>query len=161
MSDEIMNSEIVEDTNTAEVVEEPQGSETDWKAEARKWEKRAKEANQFKEAADKWQEYEKSLKPEQERLSDALKQAQADAQSAKIALLRYEVAADKGLPAESIKLLNGANRDELEEAADSLMAIIAKQSEPKTPKVDPTQGRVSQNGTSTQDQFAAAISSIL
>lgn len=161
MSDEINNSEVVENNDTAEVVEEPQGSETDWKAEARKWEKRAKEANQFREAAEKWQEYEASLKPEQERLADELKQAQSDAQAAKLALVRYEVAADKGLPAESIKLLNGASREELEEAADSLMAIIAKQSEPKTPKVDPTQGRVTQNGTSTQDQFAAAISQLL
>lgn len=160
MSDETIVSETVEETKS-EQVEEPQGSETDWKAESRKWEKRAKEANQFREAAEKWQEYEQSLKPVQERLAEELNQTKQEAESAKIALLRYEVASEKGLTAEAIKLLNGSSREELEEAADSLMAIIAKQSEPKTPKVDPSQGRASNAGSTTQDQFAAAISALL
>lgn len=159
MSDEII-SELVE-TMEAEDTAEPQGSDTDWKAEARKWEKRAKEANQFRDAAEKWQEYEQSLKPAQERILEELNKTKADAESAKIALVRYEVAAEKGLSGDAIKLLKGNSKEELEEAADTLMALIAKQSEPKTPKVDPTQGRASNPGATTQDQFAAAISQIL
>jgi uncharacterized phage infection (PIP) family protein YhgE len=161
MSDEtIIESETVE-IEKEELVEEPQGSETDWKVESRKWEKRAKESSQFKDNSDKWNEYEQSLKPEQERLAEELNETKAEAVSAKMALLRYEVAAEKGLTAEAVKLLNGANREELEDAADSLIAIIAGQSSTKTPKVDRSQGRATGTGSTTQDQFAAAISALL
>lgn len=162
MSDEINIGDIVldeaEESQPEEVV---QTTDTDWKAEARKWEKRAKEANGYKEAAEKWLEYEKSQRPETERLFDELAEARKSAESAKVQLMRYEVAAEKGIPQEAIKLMNGASREELEDSADTLMAIIAKQSETKTPKPDPTQGRVSTSGSTTQDQFAAAISNIL
>ena len=56
---------------------------------------------------------------------------------------------------------NGNSREELEDAADSLIAIIAGQSATKTPKVDRSQGRESNTGSTVQDQFAAAISALL
>lgn len=146
-------------------IENPQGeaqSETDWKAEARKWEKRAKDANSFKEAADKWAEYEASLKPEHERLAEQLATAKAEAESARTTLIRYEVASEKGIPADAIKLLNGSSREELEDAADALLALIANQSKPKSPKPDMNQGKlITGEGMTNAEKFAAAIDDIL
>lgn len=160
MSDELNSTES---TEGPENNEEPQGAEsqTDWKTEARKWEKRAKEANSYKEAADKWHNYEASQKPEQERLADQLAKAQAEAESARTWLLRYEVAAEKNIPAEAIKLLHGSTREELDEAADVLLGLIAEQSKPKSPKPDVSQGKPAGKNMSTADAFAAAIGDLL
>lgn len=140
-----MSDELTTEVDSVEpVVEasEPQGIEadTDWKAEARKWEKRAKEANSYKEAADKWREYEASQKPIQERLAEELATAKAEAESARTTLLRYEVAGEKNIPAEAVKLLSGSTREELEEAADALLSLMAL-SKPNTPKPNELQGK--------------------
>lgn len=158
MSDELNENEepLVTDT-------EPQGSETDtdWKAEARKWEKRAKEANAFREDADKWREYEQSLKPIQERLAEDNAALKAEAESARITLARYEVAAEKQIAPEAIRLLTGSTREELEESADALLALIANQSKPKAPKPDPSQGRPVDGSATPEQQFLAAIENII
>ncbi|HLP97661.1 MAG TPA: hypothetical protein VK149_04370 [Sideroxyarcus sp.] len=140
MSDETATENPTVDEPVVE--SEPQGTEdtTDWKAEARKWEKRAKDANSYKEAADKWREYEAAQKPEQERVAEQLAAAKAEAESARTTLMRYEVAAEKKIPAEAVKLLSGSSREELEEAADALLALIA-QSKPNTPKPNEMQGK--------------------
>ena len=156
MSDELEPTEVIQ-----EVVEtEPQGEvdTTDWKAEARKWEKRAKDS---REAAEKWSEYEKSLKPEQERLAEELAIARSEAESARTALLRHEVAAEKGVPADAVKLLVGSTREELEEAADVLLALVAEQVKPKTPRPDSNQGKPAVGNMSTKDAFAAALDGLL
>lgn len=143
MSDELANETTPEPTE-APAQAEPQGEavqETDWKAEARKWEKRAKDANADRDAAQKWREYEESLKPLQEKLADDLNTAKAEAESARTALLRYEIASEKGIPAEAIKLLQGSSREELEEAAETLVSLLANQSKPKSPLPDDSQGR--------------------
>lgn len=162
MSEEIETPE----TETAETVEatEPHGetvTETDWKAEARKWEKRAKDAQSLREAAEKWHEYEASLKPAQERMAEELQAAKHEAEAARLTLTRYEVAAEKGVPSDAIKLLQGSTREELEEAAETLLALIATQSKPKSPKPDLSQGRAAQGGTSTSDQFANALGDLI
>ena len=121
---------------------EPQGNaEIDWKAQARKWESRAKEALTFKEEAEKWREYEASQKSEHEKLAEELARAKAEASEASAKLTRYEVASQKGIPAEALDLLAGATRDELEAAAEKLLALIANQSKPKTPQPDANQGK--------------------
>lgn len=159
MTDE--NTETDELEETPEPAEAPQSAEVDWKAEARKWEKRAKDANSLRDAAEKWQEYERSLKPEQERLAEELVSARQEAESARIQLMKYEIAAEKGIPSEAIKLLNGSSKEELEENSEALMTLIAKQSETKQPKPDSSQGRpVGQGGNSTADLFADAVSNI-
>lgn len=141
MSDELTTEAVEAEVITAPEVAgaEPQGDaeSTDWKAEARKHEKRAKE--NF-EAAQRWREYEASLKPAQERMADELAAAKAAAESAQTALVRYEVAAEKNIPANAIALLNGSTREELESAADVLLALIAE-SRPKTPKPNESQGK--------------------
>lgn len=144
MSDEITVPEPNVEPTADATESTPQGEQTDstdWKAEARKWEKRAKDANGDRELAQKWREYEASLKPAQERLAEELAAAKTEAEAARISLLRYEIAAEKNIPAEAIRLLNGSSREELEEAADALVALIAAQSKPKTPAPDASQGR--------------------
>lgn len=139
-----------------------EGAETtDWKAEARKWESRAKKASADTTDAQKWREYELAQKPEQERQAERLAQAEAQATEAKATLLRYEIASEKGIPAEAIKLLTGSTKEELETAADTLLTLIADQSKPKAPKPDANQGKPATGGASVADQFAAALGTIL
>lgn len=123
--------------------QEPHGEskEIDWKAQARKWENRAKEAQADRELAAKWREYESSQKSDHEKLAEKLAQAEATASAATSKLLRYEVAANKGIPADAIELLSGSNQDELEAAAEKLLALISDQSKPKTPRPDDLQGK--------------------
>lgn len=143
MSDELVET-VTEPTVEEAAVETPQGEQTettDWKAEARKWEKRAKDSSADRELAQKWREYEAAQKPAQERLAEELATTKQEAESARMALLRYEVASEKGIPPEAIRLLNGSSREELEEAADALVALVATQSKPRTPVPDESQGR--------------------
>lgn len=160
MSDETTE---VETTEAAEVIDstEPQGSnEVDWKAEARKWENRAKSAKADSEAASKWREYEASLKPVQERMAEELAEAKAQASENALKLKRYEIATRKAIPADAIDLLTGQNDEELEASADKLLSLIANQS--KTPtKPDLNQGKPAAGGVSTADQFASALSDLL
>lgn len=143
MSDETVAEETIEQPTVEEVADAPQGEQdsTDWKAEARKWEKRAKDANGDREAAQKWRDYEESLKPEQERVAQRLAEAEFEAESARAALLRYEIAAEKNIPSDAIRLLNGSTREEIEEAADALVTLLQNQSKPITPIPDLSQGR--------------------
>lgn len=162
MSD-IETTDNIEPTDESVEVAEPQGeaASTDWKAEARKWESRAKAAKADSEAAQKWREYEASLKPVQERLAEELASAKAEASEASLKLTRYEIAAQKGVPSEAVELLTGSTREELEAAADKLLTLIANQSKPISPKPDFNQGKPATGGSSTADQFAAALADLL
>jgi hypothetical protein len=60
-----------------------------------------------------------------------------------------------------MQLLTGSTKEELEAAADTLLGLIADQSKPKTPRPDQNQGKPAAGGTSTADQFAAALGNIL
>jgi hypothetical protein len=161
MSEETTITES-EPTVVATEAAEPQGdaAETDWKAEARKWENRAKSAKADVEAAAKWRDYEQSLKPVQERLAEELAQAKAEASQAASQLMRFEVANEKGIPADALDLLNGSTREELESSAEKLLSLIANQSKTQI-KPDINQGKPSSNGASTADQFASALSDLL
>lgn len=128
-------------TEESQDAKETTAAETDWKSEARKWEKRAKDANVDREDASKWREYEASLKPAQERMAEELAATKAEAESARATLIRYEVASEKGIPADALRLLTGSTREELEESADVLLALIATQSKTKTLVPDVNQGR--------------------
>jgi hypothetical protein len=161
MSDE--TTEVTpEPTETTETVEQPQGeaTETDWKAESRKWESRAKAAKADSDAAAKWRDYEKSLKPEQERLAEELAQAKTEAIEASVKLLKYEIANQKGIPGDAVDLLAGQTREDLEASADKLVSLIANQSNKPT-KADVNQGKPDGGGNSTADQFASALSDLL
>ena len=154
------NTEIQPDETTPA---EPHGEkpETDWKAEARKWEARAKAAKADSEAAAKWREFEQSQKSDLEKLTEQLASAQAAATEAAAKLTRLEVASEKGIPADAIDLLTGSTREELEFSADKLLSLIANQSKPNTPKPDFNQGKPKSGGGSTADMFAEALNDVL
>jgi hypothetical protein len=142
MSEEIANESVETQTPDTTIEAEPQGqAETDWKKEARKWEARAKEAQAFKEQADKWREYEQSQKSEHEKLAEKLTAAEQLASEATARLTRYEVASQKGIPAEALDLLTGSTREELETAADKLLSLIGEQTKNKLPMPDVNQGK--------------------
>jgi hypothetical protein len=154
-------TETTEATPDATESSEPQGnaaSETDWKAEARKWEARAKADH---DAANKWREFEENQKSEVEKMTDELTRYRTEASEASVKLLRYEIAAQKGIPSEAIELLKGDSREELEAAADKLLDLIANQSKTNTPKPDMNQGRPAAGGNSAADQFASALGNLL
>lgn len=83
----------------------PPAQETDWKAEAQKWEKRAREN---KDASEKLKAYEDAQKTEAEKQAEALAEAtkRADAAEARNALV--EAAAAAGIP---VALMAGPGED--------------------------------------------------
>lgn len=138
----------------------PQGEATpDWKAEARKWEQRAKA--DF-DAANKWREFEVSQKSEYEKLADELSKYKAEATEAQLKAVRYEVANTKGIPADALELITGDSKEAMEASADKLAALIAaNQKTTNTPKPDVNQGKPANAGTSAADQFAAALGNLI
>ena len=93
------------------------------RAEARKWQRRAtKDA----EALKALQEQVKGLvSPDQIHTKEqALAQAQAERDSAKVEALKYRVALEAGLPADLAARLVGADEDELKRDAASLKAML-------------------------------------
>ena len=124
--------------------------ETDWKAEARKWEERAK-AN--KTAAEKLAEIEEATKTAEEKAAERLAAAERRAAELEVKALRAEIASTKGVP---VALLTGSTQEELEAAADALIefrGVIA-------PKPDLSQGGTGQTPHRTApgaDTFAAGV----
>lgn len=145
---------VTEETQVSEVAEPDQ----DWKALARKWEAQAK---RDKENALKWLEYEASQKTVEEKRAEELATLQQELATERTTRLRLEIAAERGITGEALQLLDGSSREEIEAKADALVALISENSKPKTPAVDPNQGRTATGGSSTAEQFANALSSIL
>jgi hypothetical protein len=99
--------------------ETPAKPETDWRAEAKKWESRAKEN---KSAADKLAAIEEANKTEAQKQADALTAAQREAQEAKADALRFKIAAKFSLSDEDTDLfLTGADEDTLTKQAQRLV----------------------------------------
>lgn len=107
-----------------EPTEEQAHAETDWKAEARKWEQRAKanraEADSFKAKAEKWDAHELEDMTEAEK---ATKRAeQAEAQLAQLLAERQhatdasEVAKESGVPVELLQFMG--TREDMEAFAE-------------------------------------------
>lgn len=136
----------------------PEPKETDWKAEARKWEERAKanraEAQANSEAAARLAEIEEATKTAEQKQAEALANAQAELEQLRSQALRAEVAAEKGVP---VGLLTGTSREELVAAAEALIEFRGKQ-EPARPSSSAIAraNTVTAKG-STADQFAAFV----
>ncbi|RLP74358.1 hypothetical protein D9V32_13500 [Mycetocola tolaasinivorans] len=123
----------------------PQGAEvtaeteTDWKAEARKWEKFAKEnkarAEANEDAAQRLGALEEAQKSAEQKQQEALAAAQARVLELESKDLRATVAAEKSDPSKGIHvpaaLLAGTTREELEASADALIAFRGEVPEPK------------------------------
>lgn len=109
--------------------EAPAQEPTDWKAEARKWEQRAKEnlakVNELSPAAARLAEIEESNKTAEQKaaeraaaLEDSERASQATITGLESKLLRYEVAAAKGLDLKAALRLQGTTKEEIEADAD-------------------------------------------
>lgn len=97
------------------------------------------EAKANADAAKKLAEIEESKKSEADRAADALKAQTDRADMAEAALLRYEVATDKGVPPKAMRLLSGGTREEIEASADDVLELIGDAGKPRTPKPNPAQ----------------------
>lgn len=132
----------------------PEAQETDWKAEARKWESRAKEnlaaAKAHEDAAKRLAEIEESQKTEAEKAAERLQAAERRAVELEQKANRAEVAAAKGVPAE---LLTGSTVEELQASADALIKF--KEAAAARQHVAPNEGHgESVSGEGTAGQFA-------
>ncbi len=120
-----------ENTPQGEVPGSPTQQETDWKAEARKWETRSKEnlaqAKANEEAARRLAEIEETQKTEAQRAQERLEAAEKRASELELRSMRAEIAAEKGLP---VQLLSGSNEDEIRQAAEALIAYKGTAPEP-------------------------------
>lgn len=128
---------------------------TDWKAEARKWEQRAKENSEALKTHQ--QQLEDSKKSAEQRSAEALTKAEAAAQEAATKALRYEVAAEKGIDLAFASRLTGSTKEELEADADALMALIPKAPEAASePPAGPTVPGQQPGGTQSSAQVTTA-----
>lgn len=100
----------------------PKEDQTDWKAEARKWEDRAKAnaaaAKDGAAAQKRLAELEDANKTETQRQADRTAQLERENAELKATALRAEVAAEKGVP---VTLLTGTTREEVEAAAKAAL----------------------------------------
>lgn len=133
---------------------EPAQAETDWKAESRKWEARAKENAT---AAAQLKAIEDAAKTEAERLAERANQAEQRAAALELDAIRATVALDKGLTAAQAKRLVGSTAEELSADADQLLIDIGNPA-PRKPAADPSQGpKAAVGAQSPAEQFADLI----
>lgn len=141
--------------------ETPAKPEPDWKAEARKWEQRAKENTA---AAKRLQEIEDQNKTEAERNAERLSAAEKRAQEAEAKVLKRDVADAKGLTPAQAKYLTGTTQEELEASADQILEDFPAAKPGPTPQRKPQErlrGGVDPEETPEEtdpDKLAAAIS---
>lgn len=126
------NPEATTPTTPAPAPEKAPAQETDWKAEARKWERRAKEN---KSAAEKLAEIEEANKSEAQKLADRLAAAEAKAVEAE----RKAFALTKGVPE---SLITGKTPEEWETAAEAALAWKGEAPKPPAAPSAAGQGKV-------------------
>lgn len=129
----------------------PARDETDWKAESRKWEQRAKENSK---AAERLAEIENASKTEAQRAADAQKAAEERAVAAEARATRREIALEFKLDAKDARLLDSLTD---EDAMRSLAERLATPEEPA-----PVGVRVDQSGRQAttkpdEDELARAF----
>lgn len=105
----------------------------------------------LKAKAEKYAEWENSQKTEAQKLQEERDQATAELAAERAARVRAEVAASKGVP---VELLSGSTQEELEAAADALIAFKGEQPPTGGLRV-PNEGKRPATGGTTADQFAA------
>lgn len=127
---------MVTDTeNTTETsTETPAQEETDWKAEARKWEERAKQNRDENHALKQKLETLSDSRSELEKAVDRIAALEAANKQLELQNLTAEIANVKGVDQ---ALLSGSTREELEAYADKLLAW---RGETPTPAAAPLAG---------------------
>lgn len=108
--------------------------------------------NEIKAKADKLAQFEESQKTEAQKSQERLEAAEKRAAELESKATRAEVAAAKGVP---VALLSGSTQEELEAAADALIAFKGEQ---PTGPVIPNQGKTPNKPAGTSaDRFASAL----
>ncbi len=122
-----MSDTATPETPTAEVLaqgQEPPKPETDWKAEAKKWESRAKEN---KTAAERLAAIEEANKTEAQKAADQLATAQKEAADARRDALKFKIASKFKIDDEDAELfLTGDDEESLTKQAERLSAREAE-----------------------------------
>lgn len=122
MSDEVQDETTAAAQDAVEVEEQDTG-EVDWKREARKWEKRARQnkvdADAGKDALKRIAEIEDAEKSETQRLQEQLEKVTAERDDAVSWRAKITVGAEFGMsPDMAVKLLNGSDEAALREQAE-------------------------------------------
>ena len=121
-------SEAVEAAESAPTEGAAPAAETDWKAEARKWEARAKEnfakATANQDAAARLAEIEGSQKSEAQKLQEQLEALKSRAESAERDKQRLSVLAKHQIPEDYQDLVQGSDADSLEASAVKVKTLI-------------------------------------
>lgn len=141
-----MSEAPVVDPAQADATDTP--PETDWKAEARKWEARAK-ANA--EAVKKVEQFEEAQKTAEQKAADREAAAESRVIAAEARATRREVALEHKLTPEDAALLDAITE---EDAMRALAARLEKQSDTKKSNHVPREGM---NQTSTADERRAFV----
>ena len=122
--------------------------EVDWKAEARKWEARAKENKSKADKLDELEEASKTaLEKATERAQKAENQVKAYEQEAQRKQWLEEVSSETGLP---VSVLRGSTREEIEAHAQILKPYFEKPSAPIVEN-DNMKSNVTSGGKSNAD----------
>lgn len=133
----------------------PEKDEPDWKAEARKWENRAKEN---KTAAEELAAIKESQKTEAQKLEDRATAAEKALSDKTLEAERALVALEKGLTPSQAKRLIGTTREELAADADEIVAEFVTTSKPGQVRADPSQGpKAADAPTDPAQAFALAL----
>jgi septal ring factor EnvC (AmiA/AmiB activator) len=144
-------------TETVAPVEAP-AQETDWKAEARKWEDRAK---QNKTAAEKLAELEEANKTAEQKANERLEAAERRAAELESKAAKAEVAGAAGVPADLLDGPASSSPDDLRAYAEKLIAFKGVPAEPVTGPYVPAEGRRPQalalNGDGLEDALRNAL----
>ena len=115
MAEETSTEEVIENTTPAQGTGE---TETDWKAESRKWESRAKENKSAAEELAKLREAEKTERDAREKAEEELSQLRHERDLSKWA---SEVSSETGVPA---SVLRGDTLEELRAHAEQIRGSI-------------------------------------
>lgn len=105
----------------------------------------------------KLKEYEDRDKTEAEKAAEALQELALERDGAVSELARMRAALKYGLSTDDLDLLGSGPAEDIEARAKRLADRLAESGSPRKPQPDPSQGRRTPSGTSTADQFAAAL----
>lgn len=112
---------------------------------------------ELKAKAKRLDELEESQKSESQRLTDRADAEYQRAEAAEAALMRYEVAAEVGIPAHAMKFLHGSTREEIGASAKDVLDLIGESGKPRPPKPDANQGRTLPEAATPAAQFASFL----
>lgn len=152
-----MSDTTAEDTsaqNESEQQAEQKVDETDWKAEARKWEQRAKEN---KSAAERLAEIEESKKSELEKVTERIAATERERDQAKAEALRFRIANEYKLSQEdAMALEHVASEEGMRTVADRLRASAEVGRRTPPPARTLSSGSAGADGATTGRERAAA-----